>query len=212
MAIDDLLDEHEQGERVRGWLRENGSGVLTGILLGLALILGWQWWMQQRAHQRVRAGDDYQAAIQALQSGKADVAHARIAALPKGSAYAALGAMALAKSQAEAGKRDDAIATLRALEVDDAALAGVVRQRLGQLLVDAGKPKDAVALLAGAKDAPLAAAIRGDAYVAMGQLAEARTAYNQALSSLPVGSPVRNIVELKLIDAGGTPANAEARS
>ena len=80
MAIDDLLDEHEQGERVRGWLRENGSGVLTGILLGLALILGWQWWMQQRAHQRVQAGDDYQAAVEALQSGKADVARARIAA------------------------------------------------------------------------------------------------------------------------------------
>jgi predicted negative regulator of RcsB-dependent stress response len=212
MAIDDLLDEHEQGERVRGWLRENGSGILTGILLGLALILGGQWWNQQRAHKRVQAGDDYQAGIEALQSGKTDIARARMAALPAGSTYAALGAMALAKSQVDAGKRDEAIATLRALKVDDAELAAVVKQRLGQLLVDAGKPKEAIALLAGAKDAPLAAAIRGDAYAAMGQRAEARTAYNEALAGLPVGSPVRNLVELKLIDVGGTPANAEARS
>ncbi len=80
------------------------------------------------------------------------------------------------------------------------------------MLGDAGKPKDVVALLADAKDSPLAAAIRGDAYAAMGQRAEARTAYDQALAGLPVGSPVRNLVELKLIDVGGTPANAEARS
>ena len=79
-------------------------------------------------------------------------------------------------------------------------------------LLDAGKPKDALATLGEAKDAPLAAAIRGDAYVALGQLPEARTAYGQALAGLPVGSPLRNLVELKLIDAGGTAPDVEARS
>jgi predicted negative regulator of RcsB-dependent stress response len=211
MAIDDLLDEHEQGERVRGWLRENGGGLLTGVLLGLALILGGQWWQQQRAHKRMQAGDDYQAAVDALQAGKTDVAKARIAALPDG-AYRTLGALALAGSQVEAGKRDDAIATLRAVKADDPELAGVVRQRLARLLVDAGKPKDAITLLGSAQGEPLAAVIRGDAYVAMGQLADARTAYGQALAGLAVGSPLRNLVELKLTDAGGTPANTEARS
>ena len=159
MAIDDLLDEHEQGERVRGWLRENGGGLLTGVLLGLALILGWQWWGQQRAHKRLQAGDDYQAGIESLQSGKTDVARAQLAALPAGSTYAALGAMALAKSQEDAGKRHDAIATLRALKVDDHELAAVVEQRLAQLLLDAGKAKEAVALRADAKDSPVSAAI-----------------------------------------------------
>jgi predicted negative regulator of RcsB-dependent stress response len=68
-----------------------------------------------------------------------------------------------------------------------------------------------MALLASDKDAPMAAAIRGDAYVALGQLAEARTAYGQALSGLAVGSPLRNLVEIKLTDAGGTPPNDGAR-
>jgi len=211
MAIDDLLDEHEQGERVRGWLRENGGGLLTGVLLGLALILGWQWWQQQSAHKRVQAGDDYQAAVEALQAGKTDVARARIAALPDG-AYRTLGALALAGSQVQAGKRDDAIATLRAVKADDPELAGVVKQRLARLLLDAGKPKDALALLGSGQGEPLVAVIRGDAYAAMGQLADARTAYGQALAGLAVGSPLRNLVELKLTDAGGTPANTEARS
>jgi len=88
----------------------------------------------------------------------------------------------------------------------------VAKQRLAQLLVDAGKPKEAIAALADVKDAPLAAAIRGDAHAALGQRAEARAAYGAALAGLAVGSPVRNLVELKLIDVGGTPPNAEARS
>ena len=34
MAIDDLLvDEHEQSERVRNWLRNNGIGIIAGIAL-----------------------------------------------------------------------------------------------------------------------------------------------------------------------------------
>ena len=31
MAIDDLLDEHEQGERVRTWLRQNGAWLKTEL-------------------------------------------------------------------------------------------------------------------------------------------------------------------------------------
>ena len=30
MAIDDLLDEHEQSERVRTWLRKNGLSIIGG--------------------------------------------------------------------------------------------------------------------------------------------------------------------------------------
>jgi predicted negative regulator of RcsB-dependent stress response len=197
MAIDDLLDEHEQGERVRGWLRENGGGLLTGVLLGLALILGWQWWQQQREHKR-------------FQAGKPD-ARKRIAALPEG-AYRTLGALALAKAQVDAGKRDEAIATLQAESPDDPELAGVVRQRLARLLLDAGKPKDAIALLGDAQDDPLAAVIRGDAHVALGEQEQARAAYDMALAGLAVGSPLRNLVAMKLVDAGGAPPDSGART
>ena len=31
MAVDELLDEHEQGERVRQWIRQNAIGVVGGI-------------------------------------------------------------------------------------------------------------------------------------------------------------------------------------
>lgn len=211
MAIDDLLDEHEQGEIVRSWLRQNGAGLLGGVILGLALIWGWQWWQQQRAQQRMQGGNEYQAAMDAIGAGKLDQARPRIAALPKG-AYDTLGALALARAQVDAGKRDDAIATLRAVEPRDSAVAAIVDQRLARLLIDAGKPKDALARLAAAGDDAGVLQVRGDAYSALGQKEQARAAYAQALTRMEVGDPQRNLVELKLSEAGGEPAKTGTRS
>jgi predicted negative regulator of RcsB-dependent stress response len=211
MAIDDLLDEHEQGEIVRGWLRENGAGLIGGVVLGLALIGGWQWWQQQRSQHRLHAGNDFQAAMSDLDAGKLDKAAPRIEALPKG-AYDTLGALALAKAQLDAGKRDQAIAVLRAARPGDPGMAAIVEQRLARLLVDSGKSKDALALLADAGDDAATLQVRGDAYSALGQDEQARAAYARALTTLEVGSPQRNLVELKLSEVGGEPPSSEARS
>jgi predicted negative regulator of RcsB-dependent stress response len=211
MAIDDLLDEHEQGERVRGWLRDNGAGLIGGVALGLALIWGWLWWQQQRGHQRERAGTQYQAAIDNLKAGKLVQAQPQVAALPDGT-YDTLAAMALAKAQLTAGKRDDAIVTLRAAKPTDPEMTAIVEQRLARLLVDAGKAKDALALLPADSRDPETLQIRGDAYSALGQQPQAQAAYAQALTGLEVGSPQRNVVELKLSEVGGMPAKPEARS
>ena len=59
MAIDDLLDEHEQSERVLAWLRANGAGLIGGIGLGLAAIFGWKWWDQQQLQQAHATADRY---------------------------------------------------------------------------------------------------------------------------------------------------------
>ena len=69
MAIDDLLDEHEQSERVRSWLRNNGAGLLGGVALGLAVILGWQWWQKDQAGKKEQAYQEYQTAVEGLAKG-----------------------------------------------------------------------------------------------------------------------------------------------
>src|SRR5690606_22172593 len=176
MAIDDLLDEHEQGERVRSWLRDNGAGILGGIVLGLALIWGWQWWQQQRTGKQMQAGADFLAATSALEQGATEKAMAHLEALPEG-AYATLGALALARSQVEAGQRDEAVATLRAIKATDSALAGIVAQRLARLLIDTGKPQEALVALAGLGDDAGTLQVRGDAHAALEQDEQAREAY-----------------------------------
>lgn len=210
MAIDDLLDEHEQSERVLNWLRRNGAGLVGGLILGLGLILGWQWWKNQRQASQLAAGDDYQVVLQSLAADDLAQAQARLTGL-EGTAYAALATLDVAKAQLEDGQRDAAIATLRAARSDNPALQQVIDRRLGRLLIDAGKAQEALRVLADADDAA-GLELRGDAMYALGKRDEARKLYDDAMTRLDIAAPQRRLLELKLTDVGGSPAKPEARS
>jgi predicted negative regulator of RcsB-dependent stress response len=213
MAIDDLLDEHEQSERVRSWLRQNGAGLIGGVVLGLAAIAGWQWWQQQQQVAHEAAGQRFQAALKAIETNDLKQAQPAVAALDKdGAAYATLAGLQLAKAQVDAGQRDAAIATLRAIKSDDAALSEVVQSRLARLLTDAGKPTEALKVLGDKPQAAAALEARADAFTALGKPEDARAAYAQALAKLDVGAPQRRLVELKLTEVGGSPARTEGRT
>jgi predicted negative regulator of RcsB-dependent stress response len=204
MAIDDLLDEHEQSERVRSWLKNNGAGLLGGVVLGLGAILGWQWWQKDQAGKQEQAYQGYQTAIEGLAKSDLKQTQGAVDALVKqDELYADVAGLQLAKAQIQAGERDAAIATLRTLTPDD-ALRPLVNLRLARLLIDAGKHDEALKLLDKADDASSLEA-RGDALLATGKAKDAQDAYTRALTTLDAVSPQRRLVELKLIDAGGTP-------
>src|SRR5688572_17657288 len=110
MAIDELLDEHEQSERVREWLRRNGSALIFGIALGLAAIGGWQWWQRHQASKQYEAAANYQAAVDAIKAND-KTAVAKVQALPD-SLFRTLAQLELAKSQVQGNQNEAAIATL----------------------------------------------------------------------------------------------------
>ncbi|HEY0660752.1 MAG TPA: tetratricopeptide repeat protein [Lysobacter sp.] len=209
MAIDELLDEHEQSERVLDWLRRNGAALIGGILLGLAAIGGWKWWEYRQAQEHAQAATAYQAVLEAIKA-KDKAADAKVKALSEG-VYRTLALLELAKSQVASDQRDAAIATLRSIKTQDPALAGVVNQRLARLLIDARQADAALKLIADASTAS-ALEIRGDAQLALGQRDRARETYQQALTKAEVGSPHRRLLELKLTEVGGTPVKPEAKS
>lgn len=209
MAIDELLDEHEQSERVREWLRRNGSALVFGIGLGLAAILGWQWWERHQGQQQAKAAADYQAAIDAIRAND-KAAAAKVGAVPEG-VFRTLAQLDLAKAQVEAGQRDAAIGTLRAIRTADAALAAIVEQRLARVLIDAGQAEAALKLVADG-DSAAVLEVRGDAQLALGQRDQARASYDKALLKAQVGTPQRSLLELKLTEAGGTPPKPENKS
>ena len=214
MAIDDLLNEHEQSERVRGWIRSNAIGLIGGVGLGLGAIFGWQWWQAQRTQAQMGVNARYAQAIDAYEAGTlpADKGRDTIAALGKGNpTLGTLAALQLAKVQAEAGKRDDAIATLRNLRDLDADLRPIVRERLARLLIDAGKAKEALPLLDDDKN-PSMLDVRGDARFALGERAQAQKDYLKALALVDVGDPQHRLITLKLIEAGGTPPHTEDKT
>src|SRR5690606_34229121 len=212
MAVDELLDEHEQGERVREWIRQNAIGILGGIAVALALVYGWQKWQDHLDAGRIAKGEAFAALEASIAAGELDKARAQATAagLDEG-VYATLVPLELAAAQVRAGDAEAAIATLSGIQDADPALAPIVARRLAVLLVDAGRVDEALATLGDVRDAA-SLEVRGDAELAAGRPEQAREAYAAALAALDEAAPQRRLLEIKLIDAGGTPAQDEAEA
>lgn len=120
MAIGDLHDEQEHGERIRSWLRKNGVGLLCGVLLGFVFIAAWQWREAKQVDQFTSAAQQFAVFGKLLQAKELGNAAQALAKLNGASAglYAELGALQLAKAQSEAGNTAEAIKILRTLPVD----------------------------------------------------------------------------------------------
>lgn len=206
-------DEHEQGERVRGWLRQNGSSLITGVAMGLALVFGWQWWQGRGDQHREAASGQYQTFAEAIEKqdeAKAKVLSAQIGEKFADTSYSTLATLRNAAFQHESGHDDKALALLRAERprVTDPGLAEIIDIRIARLLLLAGKHDEATKALAAIVKPQLPQVIdelRGDIAGAQGKRDEARKSYERALGALDQAAPTRQLLELKLIDAGGQP-------
>lgn len=217
MSIDQI-DEYEQGERIRSWLKNNGSSLLTGIGLGLAAIAGWNWWDAQGDNRRVEAASQYATFASAIEAKDEEKVLTLGKALGKDYAdtpYAALSALRSAEFLHSAGKLKEALALLEGVDASkaDPAIAELISLRIAGLMVASGQHEQAVKRLdsLGASTFPAVAnELRGDAEMARGNRDAARKAYEAALTSLDVAAPTRALVEMKLTDAGGrTPDQPE---
>lgn len=217
MAIE-LLDEHEQGERVRKWLQENGGAIFGGIAIGIALIFAWQWWQRSQAEHAVTAAVHYQALVDAADGDDAQSVTQlaeRLRADYEGTPYAFLAALRQAEQAFAAGDNGAAIEALEHARgaATDAPSRGLATLRLARARMAQGETQQALELLqAETLDAyaGLVGELRGDALVELGRREEARAAYADALESLDVGAPSRSLVEMKLADLGGSAPEAGA--
>lgn len=210
----DQIDEYEQGERVRAWLRNNGSSLIGGVAIGLAALGGWQWWQGQQDQKLVDAAAEYQVfskAVEAKDDAKAGAHATSLAQAFPDSPYPVLAALRRAQMLHLQGKDDEALKVLDATAgaKSDPVLVELARLRAARLLAGMGKHEDAIKRLdaIGETSFPgIAAEIRGDAEMALGRRDAARASYEKALASLDIAAPTRPMVEMKLIDAGGSPS------
>lgn len=212
MALE-LMDEHEQGEKVRAWLRQNGGAIIGGVAIGLALIFGYQWWERSQIEHKLTASTNYAALSEAVDNKDDATANALATELGDKYAdtpYATLAALRVSGSRVQAGNLADASTALEKARsgTDDATLQALVDLRLARIEIGDGKAEAALQRLAAIKgDAfkGLAAEARGDALFALGRNDEAVTAYQDALTALDTGAANRMLVEMKLADLGAAP-------
>jgi predicted negative regulator of RcsB-dependent stress response len=214
----DQLDEYEQGERVRKWLRDNGGSLFGGIAIGLAAIAGFQFYQGRQDQQRVEASRQFESFLTAQEAGEGDQAAGLAASLSANFAdtpYPALAALRRGAALVNEGKAEDALNVLEAAVpgTKDAALAQVLQLRAARAELMLGRHDAALARL-DAVDFDAYRAIRdelrGDALAGQGKRDEARKAYADALVATDIASPTRVLLELKLADAGGSTTSPEA--
>ena len=200
--------DDDQIEQLRRLWDRYGRLLLAVAVLLLGGVLGWQAYDGHRQRQAAAAAALYAAYLQPPAGQSADALAARLRSDYPRSSYATFAALAEAKRAVEADKLDAAEQHLRwvvenAAEPADRALA---RLRLARVLLDAGKPQAAQALLDDKTTtaSPAVAELRGDIARAQGQAPRARQAYQEALAGLPAESGTAALIKLKL-DAVGQP-------
>jgi predicted negative regulator of RcsB-dependent stress response len=203
--------EDEQLADFKEWWSRNGKPLVTGGLLALVIVFGWQAFHKYQSNQSQGASMLYQQLLETTLTpdGKPDAA--RVADLANklnsefgGTAYAQYGSLFVAKVAVDSGKLDDAATELKAVADKPAnpALGEIARQRLAQVLAAQNKAEDALKLLDGDADKAFLATreeLKGDLLVQLGRTDEAHAAYEKAKAALSDEAAVGGL-QIKLDD------------
>jgi len=205
--MSDMYDTHEQGERVKSWLRENGSAIVMGLVLAFGLMFGFKQWQQWETGKRQQASAEYQVLVGYIEQDKLDAAVPNYEVLkseyPK-SAYTAMASLVMAKARLNAGQADLAATALtHAMEnAQPDPVQVIARERLARVRLSQGDPAAALALLDGAPSEEgfesQFAEIRGDIHLANGATEQAIESYRTSLELLDEGVGNRNYLVMKL--------------
>nr|WP_218171665.1 tetratricopeptide repeat protein [Pseudomonas gingeri] len=196
---------------LKDWWQRNGKPLVTGGLLALVVVFGWQAWHKYQSNQSQGASVLYQELLESTLTPDGKPDPARVADLAGklntqfgGSAYAQYGSLFVAKVAVDTGKLDDAATELKAV-VDkpvNATLGEVARQRLAQVMAAQNKVDDALKLLDGDADKAFLASreeLKGDLLVQLGRTDEAHAAYQKAKAALSDEAAVGGL-QIKLDD------------
>ena len=211
--------EEQQIAALKSWWKENGSSIVTGIVLGLAVLFGAKAWFAYQERTAQNASNVYMVMMNALEIGDAALVTERAGLLISefsSTPYASFAALALAKLKLGEGELEAAQAQLQwALDNSDSGvIQDVARLRLARVLVARGELDAAGQLLdqtvPGSAFDALYTEVRGDIYQARGEPVLANDAYQQALAATALDAPGRQLLQLKYDNLSGQAATAAA--
>ncbi len=207
--------EEQQVEALKQWWGANGRSVVGGLVIGIAVIVGWKAWGNNQQRHATDASQLYDQLSNYLRTeDDADKASERAKSVGSqlvndygDTAYAAMADMALAKMAIEKGEADEAQQRLQRVVNTSNVLAfnSLARIRLARLFISIGEHENALQQLQaelpeGFKN--MALELRGDALLASGKTAEAASVYDEALASMKQQTTQRNLMQMKRDDLG----------
>jgi predicted negative regulator of RcsB-dependent stress response len=207
--VDDLLSEKEQIDQFRSWWSEYGAYVIGGIVIGAGMLIGINYYQSAKLEAQLAASTAYEALIAQVVDGDLDEAEAianEIATEFGDTTYVGQAGLAMARLYMDKNRDQDAADALQTV-IDGNAndeLKQVARLRLARIYLYQDKAQEVLDLLAGNDVEAFASAygeILGDAYTALGRIAEAQDAYQKILMNPASQSTVdQQLVQWKALD------------
>ncbi|MEE4304547.1 MAG: tetratricopeptide repeat protein [Wenzhouxiangella sp.] len=210
MAVE-LYDEHEQGERVRKWIKEYTPAIIVGLILAFGGIFGFRYWQDYRADQQLMGSDYYQVVSQRVTEGNLESAESEYQTMLETvgeTAYTGLAGMQLAAAWVDDGRLSPAADIYRGILENRRleSLWPVAKLRLARVLEAQGEYQQALSLLEGAAPEGFEASwaeTRGDLLFERGRVDEARAAWEDALARRTADGGNPRLLQIK-IDAATT--------
>lgn len=224
MAVE-LYDDHEQGERVKQWVKDNGGGILLGVVLAVGGLFGFRYWQASQTQHAYNAGEIYAvvndqiATITANAGAAVDPETGEQPVTDEGqmldalatlqndysdNLYAALATLQVADFRIENDDLEAASSQYQFIinnsdnqEIRSIAILRLARTRLAQQQPEAAL-QTLSELPADSGQEALASRIRGESYIVLGQREQALAAFERAEEDLG-GTPDR-MLELRLAD------------
>jgi len=185
--------EEESLEALKRWWKENGHSTIIGLGLGIAIILGWNYWQDHKKAQAEQASALYSQLIQAIGADKKDSAEKlaeRIHEQYPKTEYAAYSGFFLAKLKVQQGDLAKAQAILKDIAAgSNKELSNIAKIRQVRLMLASGEYEQGLQLINNVDPATSTSfsgnydELVGDLYVALDRLDEARSSYQKALEN-----------------------------
>jgi predicted negative regulator of RcsB-dependent stress response len=208
MAYD--LQEQEQLEAIKAFWAKYGTAILAALTVALLIVAGTRGWAWYQARQGAAAAGLYAELVDAVERRNIEQVKQRSEPILKeygSTAYGPMAGLMAARGYADAKDVAGAKGALQWVidNADDPEYQHLARLRLAGLLLDEKAYDAALAAIepgsVGKPGAEMAGALadrRGDILFAKGDRDAARTAYQEALASLPPSSALRQLVQLKI--------------
>ena len=201
--------DDEQVEKLKKWWQENGRAVIAGIVIGVAGLFGYRYWVDLQEATAEAASTHFMEMVKALESSDSSniVAHAEtLIADYADSEYATLARFALARNFVAGEEFDKAQQQLEQIvgTAGTSPLGYLARKRLAAVQLQQAKPDQALATLS--VDFPIAFSaeveeLKGDIYASQGNLSEAASAYRKAQGGDPAPANSQ-FIQQKIDDLG----------
>lgn len=186
--------EEEQVAALKDWWKANGSSVIAGVVGAAIIVGGWNFWQSYQKDKMSQASTLYEQLLVAAEAGKTesiDKVAAKLSAEYGSTAYGTYGLLFQAKTKVEQKDLSAAKDILQKAiaSSSDAQLKHVARTRLVRVLLANSEYEQGLQVIADVDQSSLGGfegvyeELKGDLYVAMARIGEARTAYQTALNA-----------------------------